>query len=100
MSSSRPEKVCGHYAAYWHVLIHTRKPQIHKTISDFGPGNVAFLDDDSDSDSEDSGITIRSLVKPFVIKQWIHKGKLYAPHVLHQHASTSLIIDGMRIPQI
>lgn len=48
----------------------------HKTISDFGPGNVAFWDDGYESDNE-SRFTVRSFVKPFVIKQWLHRGKLY-----------------------
>jgi hypothetical protein len=50
--------------------------QIHRTTSYFGPANVAFINDDCDCDSEDPKFTLRSLVKPFVIKQWLYKGKL------------------------
>jgi hypothetical protein len=38
---------------------------------------VGFIDDESSESGEGSSIsTLRSLVKPFVIKQWIYQGKM------------------------
>ncbi|PVG04558.1 hypothetical protein CPB86DRAFT_777843 [Serendipita vermifera] len=54
-----------------------RPEKIHKTFSTFGPGNIQFHDNESDEESESSSRHIRGLVKPFVIKQWLHQGKLY-----------------------
>lgn len=51
---------------------------LHKTFSVYGPGNVGFLDDgESDAGEGSSMSTLRSLVKPFVIKQWLYQGKIY-----------------------
>ncbi|PVG04111.1 hypothetical protein CPB86DRAFT_778353 [Serendipita vermifera] len=51
---------------------------IHKTISTFGPINLAFTDKEEDESHESKPQSVfRTLVHPFVIKQWLHQGKLY-----------------------
>ncbi|KAG8865077.1 hypothetical protein FRC20_009903 [Serendipita sp. 405] len=47
----------------------------HRTFKDYGPGNLEILDDDEEEGAPH--YTFRTLVKPFVIKQWVYKGKMY-----------------------
>ncbi|KAG8774642.1 hypothetical protein FRC16_005037, partial [Serendipita sp. 398] len=47
----------------------------HRTFKDYGPGNLEILDDDEEEGAPH--YTFRTLVKPFVIKQWVYKGKIY-----------------------
>ncbi|CCA67754.1 hypothetical protein PIIN_01578 [Serendipita indica DSM 11827] len=50
---------------------------IHSTFTQYGPGQIGFIDDES-SETEGAPVyTLRSLVKPFVIKQWVYRGKIY-----------------------
>ncbi|KAG8829742.1 hypothetical protein FRC17_006134 [Serendipita sp. 399] len=47
----------------------------HRTFKDYGPGNLEILEEEEEEDTPH--FTFRTLVKPFVIKQWVYKGKIY-----------------------
>ncbi|CAG7847789.1 SubName: Full=Uncharacterized protein {ECO:0000313/EMBL:CCA71182.1} [Serendipita indica DSM 11827] len=53
------------------------RQELHETFSRYGAGHITFHDhDDNTADDASSNNGVRSLIKPFVIKQWLHRGKL------------------------
>ncbi|KAF8594592.1 hypothetical protein BDV93DRAFT_549179 [Ceratobasidium sp. AG-I] len=67
----------------------------HKTIHQFGPGKVffhgkSFEDHDSDHSHHRS---FKSLVRPPVVRQWIHLGKIHREHTERVPSRLELFFD-------
>ncbi|QRV83039.1 low temperature requirement protein LtrA [Ceratobasidium sp. AG-Ba] len=68
--------------------------QPHKTIHQFGPGNVHFHGKSFDTHSDHSHHhTLRSLVRPPVVRQWIHLGKIHREHTERVPSRLELFFD-------
>ncbi|KAG9090640.1 hypothetical protein FRC06_000947, partial [Ceratobasidium sp. 370] len=65
-----------------------------KTIHQFGPGNVFFHGKSFDSHSDHSHHTTwRSLVRPPIVRQWIHLGKIHREHTERVPSRLELFFD-------
>ncbi|KAH7320370.1 hypothetical protein B0J17DRAFT_298607 [Rhizoctonia solani] len=67
----------------------------HRTIHQFGPGNVHFHGRSfEDHDSEHShNYSLKSLIRPPVVRQWIHLGKIHREHTERVPSRLELFFD-------
>ncbi|KAG8738892.1 hypothetical protein FRC10_006409 [Ceratobasidium sp. 414] len=66
----------------------------HRTIHQFGPGNVFFHGKSFDSHGDHSHHhTWRELVRPPIVRQWIHLGKIHREHTERVPSRLELFFD-------
>ncbi|CCO36216.1 hypothetical protein RSOLAG1IB_08478 [Rhizoctonia solani AG-1 IB] len=76
-----------------HFRHHDEKP--HRTIHQFGPGNVHFhgksFDDHGSEHSHHH--SFKNLIRPPVVRQWIHLGKIHREHTERVPSRLELFFD-------
>ncbi|ELU38088.1 LtrA domain-containing protein [Rhizoctonia solani AG-1 IA] len=74
---------------------HIHEQQPHRTIHQFGPGNVHFHGKSfDDHDSEHSHhYSFKNLIRPPVVRQWIHLGKIHREHTERVPSRLELFFD-------
>ncbi|CAE6472537.1 unnamed protein product [Rhizoctonia solani] len=74
---------------------HSDHEKPHRTIHQFGPGNVHFHGKSfDDHDSEHSHHhSLKSLVRPPIVRQWIHLGKIHREHTERVPSRLELFFD-------
>lgn len=92
--SPNPNNIHSHSHGHAHEHEHEHEKP-HKTIHQFGPGNVffhgkSFEDHDSDHSHHRS---FKSLVRPPVVRQWIHLGKIHREHTERVPSRLELFFD-------
>ncbi|CAE6458086.1 hypothetical protein ACGC1H_006833 [Rhizoctonia solani] len=77
-------------------MVHqTDSDKPHRTIHQFGPGNVHFHGKSfDDHDSEHSHhYSFKSLIRPPIVRQWIHLGKIHREHTERVPSRLELFFD-------
>ncbi|KAG8748183.1 hypothetical protein FRC12_013902 [Ceratobasidium sp. 428] len=68
--------------------------QPHRTIHQFGPGNVHFHGKSFDThDDHSHNHSFSSLIRPPIVRQWIHLGKIHREHTERVPSRLELFFD-------
>ncbi|KEP47321.1 Low temperature requirement protein LtrA [Rhizoctonia solani 123E] len=67
----------------------------HRTIHQFGPGNVHFHGKSFDGHNSEHShhYSLKSLVRPPIVRQWIHLGKIHREHTERVPSRLELFFD-------
>ncbi|KAG8711188.1 hypothetical protein FRC11_003430 [Ceratobasidium sp. 423] len=74
---------------------HSNHEKPHRTIHQFGPGNVHFHGKSFDDHSSEHShhYSFKSLIRPPVVRQWIHLGKIHREHTERVPSRLELFFD-------